>query len=170
MPDLRTILMRDATIRDDIFTPLSELSRIDELEFRYIPLTVEDAAKIAQLPIRNSLGLWGTGMPLSGAQQLRESFPGLSLVYKQGGFLGISGHDFTDRCQITMVTIPSAASDAGLQAGDIITQIDDAPIATFQDLQLQIGSRVAGDEIEVTFERLGEVEKTRLKLGRLEGK
>ncbi len=169
MPDLRSIVMRDATIRDDIYEPLGKLARIDELEFRYIPLSVEDAEKIARLPLRVSLGLMGTGMPLEGAKKLRESIPGLNLVYKQGGFLGVVCNSFSNRCQIDAVKVGGAAANAGLQAGDVIIQIDEKPIATFDDLQLQIGSHLPDDEIEITYDRLGEIGTVKLKLGRLEG-
>src|SRR5690606_8120375 len=73
MPDLRSIVMREATVRDDIFAPLEQLARIDALEFRYIELGVEDAEKIAALPIRDSLGLMGTSMPNEGRQQIEEA-------------------------------------------------------------------------------------------------
>ncbi len=169
MPDLRTIVIRDATIRDDIYEPLSTLSRIDELEFRYTPLSVDDADKIALLPIRVSLGLMGTGMPIEGAQKLREALPGLNLVYKQGGFLGVVCNSFSPRCQIDALKPGGAADDAGLQAGDVIIQIDDAVIASFEDLQLQIGGHLPGDEVEITYDRFGEIGKVKLRLGRLEG-
>jgi hypothetical protein len=169
MPDLRTIVMRDAVIHDDIFAPLSKLSRIDELEFRYVPLTVEDAEKIAKLPIRVSLGLMGTQLPIEGAQLIRQAMPGLAVVYKQGGFLGIQSNSLAKRCQIDSVKPGSAAEKAGLQAGDVIIQIDDTPIASFDELQLQIGSHYAGDVIEMTYDRYGEIGKVNVTLGRLEG-
>src|SRR5690606_23632732 len=112
MPDLRSIVMREATVRDDIFAPLEQLARIDALEFRYIELGVEDAEKIAALPIRDSLGLMGTSMPSEGRQQIEEAMPHLNLVFKQGGFLGVTTHGLSDRCQIDSVKVGSAAAEA----------------------------------------------------------
>jgi hypothetical protein len=169
MPDLRSLVMRNARVGDDIFTPLGAMNRIDELEFRYVPLTVQDAEKIAQLPIRVSLGLMGTDLPIEGAQHLRDAMPGLTLHYKHGGFLGVSTHGLSANCQLDSVKVGSAAFDAGLRPGDIIVQIDDAPISSFDDLQLQIGSHHAGDVVEMTYERDGEIGKTKVTLGRLEG-
>jgi hypothetical protein len=169
MPDLRTVVMREATLHDDVFEPLAALSRIDELEFRYIRLSLDDADKIASLPIRVSLGLMGTGLPVEGAQRLREALPGVNLVYKQGGFLGVVCNSFSPRCQIDALKPGGAAANAGLQPGDVITQIDDAAIASFDDLQLQIGSHLPGDEVEITYDRFGEIGKVKLTLGRLEG-
>ena len=168
MPALRTIVMREATIRDDIFGPLSTLSRIDQLEFRYIPLTVEDAEKVAKLPLRVSLSLMGTGLPVDGAQMLRTALPGIKLAYKQGGFLGVICNQFSQRCQVDNVKPGSAAAVAGIEAGDVVIQIGEAKINSFDDLQIQVGSYYAGDEIEITYDRFGEIMKTKARLGRLD--
>jgi hypothetical protein len=168
MPALRSIVMREATLRDDVIGPLSTLSRIDQLEFRYIPLTVEDAEKIAKLPLRVSLSLMGTGLPVEGAQMLRTAVPGIKLAYKQGGFLGVICNQFSARCQVDNVKPGSAAAMAGIEAGDVVIQIGDAKINSFDDLQIQVGSHYAGDEIEITYDRFGEIVKTKARLGRLD--
>jgi membrane-associated protease RseP (regulator of RpoE activity) len=168
MPALRSIVMREATLRDDVIGPLSTLSRIDQLEFRYIPLTVEDAEKIAKLPLRVSLSLMGTGLPVEGAKMLRTAVPGIKLAYKQGGFLGVICNQFSARCQVDNVKPGSAAAMAGIEAGDVVIQIGDAKINSFDDLQLQVGSHYAGDEIEITYDRFGEIIKTKARLGRLD--
>jgi hypothetical protein len=168
MPALRSIVMREATLRDDVIGPLSTLSRIDQLEFRYIPLTVEDAEQIAKLPLRVSLSLMGTGLPVEGAKMLRTAVPGIKLAYKQGGFLGVICNQFSARCQVDNVKPGSAAAMAGIEAGDVVIQIGDAKINSFDDLQLQVGSHYAGDEIDITYDRFGEIIKTKARLGRLD--
>lgn len=168
MPALRTVVLREATLRDDIFGPLSTLSRIDQLEFRYIPLTVNDAEKLSKLPLRVSLSLMGTGLPVDSAQMLRTALPGIKLAYKQGGFLGVICNQFSPRCQVDNVKPGSAAANAGIEAGDVVIQIGDAKINSFDDLQLQVGSHYAGDEIEITYDRFGEIIKTKARLGRLD--
>jgi hypothetical protein len=168
MPALRSIVMREATLRDDVIGPLSTLSRIDQLEFRYIPLTIEDAEQIAKLPLRVSLSLMGTGLPVEGAKMLRTAVPGIKLAYKQGGFLGVICNQFSARCQVDNVKPGSAAAMAGIEAGDVVIQIGDAKINSFDDLQLQVGSHYAGDEIDITYDRFGEIIKTKARLGRLD--
>lgn len=169
MPAVRTIVLRDATVRDDIFEPLATLPRIDDLELRYIRLNLEDADKLAALPIRVSLGLMGTGLPVEGADKIRRAIPGLNLIHKQGGFLGVVCNNLTPRCEITAVKPNGAAANAGIQPGDVVVRINETPIATFEDLQQEIGSHLPGDEVEITFDRFGEIEKVKLRLGRLEG-
>lgn len=169
MPDLRSIVMREATLRDDIFAPLQQLPRIDELEFRYITLDLEDADKIARLPIRVSLGLMGTSLPADGAERIAQALPGLSLTVKQGGFLGVTTHGLSDRCQIDSVKVGSAAAEAGLRAGDVIIQIEQTPIAAFEDLQKAISMYLPGDEVTMRYDRAGEIGEVHVTLGRLEG-
>lgn len=167
MPDLRTVVIREAKLDSDIFTPLSKMQRIDELEFRYVPLNAIDAEKIAALPIRVQLGLMGTNLPLDSARMLREAMPGLNIVYKQGGFLGVKCNNFSPVCQIDSLVEGGAAQKAGLEPGDVIERIDGAPIARFEDLQIQIGSHLPDDEIEIEYDRRGEKAKVKLKLMRM---
>ncbi len=169
MPDLRTIVMRDATVRDDIFAPLSELQRIDELEFRYVRLGIDDAEKIARLPVRGSLGLMGTGIPPEGKERIADALPGLRLEYKEGGFLGVICNSFSPRCQIDGLKAGGAAANAGLEVGDVIVSFDGEPIRTFDDLQVQIAEHPAGAEIQIVYERQGETGTANVTLGRLDG-
>lgn len=167
MPDLRSIVLRLAELQDDIFEPLGELKRIDHLELRYIPLTLEHVDQLLELPLRHSLSLVGTELPLEGAQRLREEKQELALHYKEGGFLGVISHSAT-RCEIGQVTAGGAAASAGLRPGDLIVQIDEQAIQTFEDLQLKIGSHRPGDELEITYDRQGEVDTVTVTLGRLD--
>ncbi len=167
MPDVRVILLRDGQVSGDLFTPLASMKRIEELEFRYIALSAEDAERIAKLPIRASLSLMGTGIPHAVAEQLREAMPGLNINHKQGGFLGVRCSNHAPFCQIDSLVPGGAADTAGLEAGDVVTRINDTTIRNFDDLQLEIGNFVPGDEIDVTFDRRGEVLETKLTLGRM---
>jgi hypothetical protein len=167
MPDLRTISLSEAKIDSDIFGPLSKMYRIDELEFRYIKLSAEDAEKIAKLPIRVQLSMLGTSVPREAETKLRDALPGLSIVLKEGGFLGVRCNSFSPVCQIDNVVEGGAAHMAGLEPGDVITEIDGTRIARFDDLQMEVGRHKPDEEIEITFDRRGEVKKVKLKLMRM---
>jgi len=60
-----------------------------------------------------------------------------------------------------------AAQRAGLEPGDVIERIDGVRIAKFEDLQMQIGSHLPEDEIEIEYDRRGEKSKVKLKLMRM---
>ncbi len=164
VPDLTTIIIREAKIDTDIVTPLALVPRIDELEFRYVKLTDADADKIAKLPIRVQLSLMGTGLSEAAANNLRTVMPGLSINWKQGGFLGVMSSNLSPRCQIDNLVEGGAAAASGLMPGDVITDIDGVPIANFDDLQKTISTHIPDEELAVTFERHGEIKKTTVTL------
>lgn len=167
MPDLRNVIFREARIAAKDLRHLSDLQRIDNLELRYIPIDDGDLEHVAKLPLRASLVLTGTRVSDQGLQQLREKMPGLRIVYKKGGFLGVTCSSFADICQISTVVAGGAAEAAGLRPRDIITRVDDVKIERFSDLQDVINTRLPGDSVTVVYDRLGTEHSTRLTLGQM---
>jgi putative serine protease PepD len=47
----------------------------------------------------------------------------------------------------------SAAEDSGLQAGDVVTSIDDRPVTSSTELTAAVRSRTPGDEVTLTVRR-----------------
>ena len=169
IPDLKSISFVDATIDESSIEPLKELKRIDSLEFRYVDLKDEYADLLAQLPIRASLELMGTGISKEAAESMQESLPGLQIIHRQGGFLGVECARTNGVCQITRVLPGSAANKAGLLPGDIIIHVGKSEIRVFEDLQKEINRHIPGDQIEVKLRRGGRIETLQLELGRFEG-
>lgn len=58
-----------------------------------------------------------------------------------------------------------AAADAGIQAGDVITKINDTDTPTVTKLNEVLASLSPGDEVTVTFRRGGDTETVRVTLG-----
>ncbi len=58
----------------------------------------------------------------------------------------------------------SAAAEAGILAGDVITGINDTPVLTSSDLLEQVGRRRPGDEVEVRVDRSGKEMTFQVKL------
>ena len=56
---------------------------------------------------------------------------------------------------ITAVTDNSAADNAGLQAGDIIIEVDGEVITTFDELTAKKNEHKAGESVEITYTRNG---------------
>ena len=52
---------------------------------------------------------------------------------------------------------PSAAARAGLAAGDVITAIDAQPVNDAADVTAAVVGHQAGDQMQVTFERGGQI-------------
>lgn len=168
VPGLRTLAIVDAKVTDETLQPLTEMSRLHSLEFRYVPLTDAQGDLIASMPIRVSLNLMGTGISKEKVDSMKAQLPGLQIDHRQGGFLGVTCIDNLDVCEISGVVNGGAAEVAGIIKGDIIIRIDDTPITKFRDLQQAINQHLPGDEVEVKYRRGDNIESVTLRLGRLE--
>lgn len=72
------------------------------------------------------------------------------------GFLGVAVQPADGGVEVTEVESDSPAADAGLQAGDVITAIDDTEVTTPLALRSAVQEHSSGDEITVTYTRDGE--------------
>ncbi len=75
-----------------------------------------------------------------------------------------SGALVVDGAEIQSVGSGSAAGNAGLQDGDVVTKIDDQLITSSDSLVATIRSYRPGDEVTVTYERGGAEQTTKLTL------
>lgn len=88
---------------------------------------------------------------------------------------GISAQDVTETISnmynlplgayITAVEEGSAADEAGLIAGDVITGADGEKITTVEELNIIKNKHTAGDEIEITYVRSGKTQNATVTLG-----
>ncbi|GEP36590.1 hypothetical protein NPS01_02530 [Nocardioides psychrotolerans] len=81
-----------------------------------------------------------------------------------GDVANATGAEVTEGAQIGEITDGSAAKSAGLQAGDVVTQIDDQVVTGSDSLVATIRTYRPGDEVEVTFQRDGQSQTTTLTL------
>lgn len=75
-----------------------------------------------------------------------------------------TGAEVVEGAQIKEITDGSAAGSAGLEAGDVITKVDDRLISSADGLVATIRSYRPGDEVKVTYVRDGESATTTLTL------
>jgi len=78
--------------------------------------------------------------------------------------LGIRVGDDESGARITEVTEGSTAAEAGIEAGDVITSIDDRRITGADSLVATIRSYRPGDQVEVTWTRGGESQSANVTL------
>ena len=66
-----------------------------------------------------------------------------------------------------MVSVQSGspAADAGLQAGDVVTAIDDRPVTSSTELTAAVRSRQPGDTVSLTVRRNGDTQTVEVTLG-----
>ncbi|MCE7924223.1 MAG: PDZ domain-containing protein [Haliscomenobacteraceae bacterium CHB4] len=84
------------------------------------------------------------------------------------GFLGVSPDDDDDEDKpgvVVNITRNSGAEKAGLQNGDVLFQLDDAPITDFEDVSDFMEYTKPGDKVRVTYERKGQRNTVEATLG-----
>ena len=69
------------------------------------------------------------------------------------GIVARPSEDKPGACVVEKVDADSPAGKCGLQPGDIVTTVDDSPVARPLDIERALLGREAGDEIEVVVER-----------------
>lgn len=167
MPDLKTLVLVDGEIDAEGLAVLGDMAELRRLELRYVPIDGELVDQLATLPIRVSLTLNGTSAPPERVKALQKSVPGLEIVFKHGGFLGVKCSNTFSECLILEVVPGQAAERAGLLPGDVVVDIDGTTIKKFTDLQTAIDSHIAGDEIKIRYQRGGVLQETTAELGKL---
>lgn len=75
------------------------------------------------------------------------------LVYARTPVLGIASAPCADGVRITSVDSESGAGRAGVQAGDILTEIDRRPVRSIRDVIEHLQVRKIGDTVQVTLIR-----------------
>ncbi len=70
---------------------------------------------------------------------------------------------------VDSLVVNSAAKDAGIQSGDVITTVNGAPILKSSDLLEQVGMHRPGDEVAVTVDRFGKEMTFQVKLADQKG-
>ncbi len=99
----------------------------------------------------------------------------------QRAFLGINPVEMTDELAnkadvqdlkgvyVGNVIAASAAAEAGLQKGDVITKMDDLQIKSVPEMMEHVGSKRPGDNIKIDFLRKGKMMSVDAKLKNSEG-
>jgi putative serine protease PepD len=84
-----------------------------------------------------------------------------------GAFLGVAVQTSTDPQGAELVTVQpgSAAADAGLRTGDVVTKVDSASIEDAAALGTVIRKHDVGDKVDVTYTRSGTSKTVGVTLG-----
>ena len=116
-------------------------------------------------PAGGNIGI-GFAIPVNMAKAIMEQLVAHGAVSR--GRLGVSVQDLTPELAeafglddhvgvvITQVVPGSAADDAGLQSGDIISRVDDRPIRQATELRNIVGLMRVGDDIRIEIVRNGD--------------
>jgi len=105
----------------------------------------------------------GYAVPIETAKEVAEALIAGRAIERP--FLGVQLGESDDGAQVAAVTDGSPADRAGLQPGDVITEVEGEP-ATADDVRRAVAEREPGDELELTVRRDGETETITATLGK----
>ncbi|MGE5195475.1 MAG: type II CAAX prenyl endopeptidase Rce1 family protein [Deltaproteobacteria bacterium] len=90
----------------------------------------------------------------------------LMVVSARAPGLGVIGHDHPDGCQVDQVAPDTGAAKAGIAPGDVITDLDGQPVASFNQLAAAVRLHQAGDQVSVGIIRDGAHQNIEVVLGK----
>ena len=111
---------------------------------------LEDLKKLKQLA---ELKLFGTGFAREELKNLQETFAGVTVEIRVGGFLGIRYQQTSKTCLITDVIPNSGAAVGGIKVGDTIVEYGGKKIDAPSDLSAVISDHKVGEAIKVVVLR-----------------
>ncbi len=80
-------------------------------------------------------------------------------------FLGVMSDKVAEGAKITEIVIGSSAEKAGLREGDIITKVDNKPVADPESLMELIRARKPKEEVKINYLRSGKKNDVKVQLG-----
>jgi serine protease Do len=122
---------------------------------------------------------YGFAIPANIVNKVVEDFIKYGMV--QRAYLGIMIRDInsdlvkkenlkvSEGAYVDSLTANSAAGEAGIRPGDVVTRVDNAPILQSAELLEQIGRHRPGDEVSITVDRKGKEMSYTVKLANQKG-
>ncbi len=120
--------------------------------------------------VDSSIEGMGYSIPINNVMEIAEDLVTKPFIGIQGGTVSDlvdmnNARNIPNGVYIDAVIVDSAADDAGLKRGDIITKINDVKINNFEDLSGYLANHKIGDIIEVVIFREGDYLKVEVQLG-----
>ncbi len=175
LKSVETVYLEGEQIDRRIIKAISELTQVKNLKLRHVNLHADDLRLFAsfenlqhlglnyvnvgddavevftELPISESLRLYGTEISREGIARLKKQLDGIDIYGGRGGFLGVA----TGRLDtiVSMVTPNSGAFRGGIRRFDRLTAINGIHIDNFEDLRGELGKYLPEDTIRVALVR-----------------
>lgn len=151
LPNIKNVKLKNLTLSISELELLKKFPNLELLDMNYIDVSDEILGTLVELPISQSLRLFGTKISSAGAEQLARQLDGIEIYCGAGGFLGVATEQ--SNTVVTRVNNGSGAWHAGIQAGDELLSIDGVAIKNFDNLRDQLGKHVVGDKIVISLRR-----------------
>lgn len=100
---------------------------------------------------------------------VQRAYLGVTIRGLDGNLAKEIGIDITEGVYVDSVMSDGAASDAGIEAGDVILKVEDQKVTSASQLQEQIGRHRPGDNVTISLSRDGKEKTVKVKLKNLNG-
>ena len=150
-------------ITDRGVAKLKSLADLQFVELLYSPVSNDSIEHLRSLKALARVKFYGTEVTREAANQFRDDTLAVAVDFRKGGFLGIGCED--NPCRITQVRPQTAAAQAGLQFGDVITHYNGTAINTMDELTALISENEAGDSVKLSVLRGPKQLKSEVVLG-----
>ncbi|HZL90135.1 MAG TPA: PDZ domain-containing protein [Pirellulaceae bacterium] len=149
---------------DEGLAVLADMPELSQIEIRGARLTDKALDHFANLPRLGMLNIHASPFSRDELLKFHRRRPN-TMVYARGeAMLGVNADFNSSPLLLASVYDGSGASDAGLQVGDIIHQLDGVKIRDFSELTICIAAKKPGEQIEVVYERGGKKHTVQVEL------
>src|SRR5215218_8414086 len=105
----------------------------------------------------------GYAIPVETVRSIAEQLIASGKV--EHAYLGVSIEDGDGGARIAEVRPETPAARAGLEAGDVVTEVDGETVQSGDDLRLAVEAHKPGDSLELTVKRDGDTKTVTVELG-----
>ncbi len=100
---------------------------------------------------------------------VQRGYLGLMIRSVDGNFAMEEGLDVTQGVYVDSITAESAAGDAGINVGDVITEVDGSKVNSSSELLELVGRKRPGDKVDLKVDRKGKIKDYTVVLRSREG-
>jgi putative serine protease PepD len=105
----------------------------------------------------------GYAVPIETAREVVDQL--LESGEVEHAYLGVRLEEAEDGVRLAEIVDGSPADDAGLQAGDVVTEVDGQAVETVAELRAAVSAKQPGDRVTVQIERGGDTRSIEVRLG-----
>jgi hypothetical protein len=165
LPNVEWLRIAHGSVSNAGLVHLKGLKNLRFLDVWYSPIGDAAIDDLQQLRNAERVRLYGTDVTDQGAERLARALKDSQVDCRRGAFLGISCVPDPLHCIVQRVEPNSAAADAGLNVGDVITAYDKQKVSNFETLTALIGKNRPQEEVELTILRADEELGKTVRLG-----
>ena len=151
LPNIKKLKCKNVAVSQADLLLFKNFISLKILEIAYADIDDSYLTILGELPMSETLRLFGTQITTAGAQQLARQLDGIEIYCGKGGYLGISTHP--SNTEVLRVGSNSGAERAGIRGGDRLTHVHGVEISDMSDLRAQLAKHAAGDKVPIKLTR-----------------